>query len=92
MGSHDGRHGWWLHYMRRVGSGEDGDVQQVLTLIAPCTCGTYLTAELADENALVLMLDELDTQPGAPVDCDYRLRIRSSSYVDHSHTSVEPAF
>jgi hypothetical protein len=92
LGSHDGRRGWWLHYTRRVGYGEDGDVQHVVTLIAPCACGTYLTADLADENALALMLDELDTKPGAPVACDYRLRIRTNSYDDHSHTSVEPAF
>lgn len=93
LGSDDGVRGWWLHYTRRVvGYGEDGDVHHVVTLIAPCTCGTYITAEISDEHALVLMLDEIRTKPGAPVDCDYRLRIRANSYADFAHSSVETAF
>ncbi|MEW2471061.1 hypothetical protein AB0919_39680 [Streptomyces sp. NPDC046994] len=91
LGSADGTRGWWLHYTRREqGFGEDGDLVHVLTLIAPCSCGSYLTVELVDEDHLIVVLDELDTEPGAPVDCDYRLRIRRNSYADPAHSSVEP--
>lgn len=91
LGSTDGQRGWWLHYTRRdEGAGEDGGLAHVLTLIAPCSCGTYLSVELADEDHLIVLLDELDTAPGTPVDCDYRLRIRAGSYADPAHTSVEP--
>jgi hypothetical protein len=91
LGSADGQRGWWLHYTRRdEGAGEDGGLAHVLTLIAPCSCGTYLSVELADEDHLIVLLDELDTDPGAPIDCDYRLRIRASSYTDPAHRSVEP--
>lgn len=93
LGSADGQRGWWLHYTRREeGVGEDGDLAHVLTLIAPCSCGTYLAVELADEDHLIVLLDELDTAPGAPVDCDYRLRIRAGSYADPAHSSIEPPF
>ncbi|WP_445520947.1 hypothetical protein [Streptomyces sp. NEAU-174] len=93
LGSADGQRGWWLHYTRREESmGEDGDLAHILTLIAPCSCGTYLTVELADEDHLIVLLDELHTPPGAPVDCDYRLRIRAGSYADPTHTSTEPPF
>ncbi|MFI9772151.1 hypothetical protein ACIHJG_35605 [Streptomyces sp. NPDC052415] len=91
LGSADGLRSWWLYYTRREeGAGEDGDLVHVLTLIAPCSCGTYLSVDLADEDHLIVLLDELDTVPGAPIDCDYRLRIRSSSYADPAHTSIEP--
>ncbi|MGR3939551.1 hypothetical protein [Streptomyces sp. BRA346] len=93
LGSADGQRGWWLHYTRREeGFGEDGDLAHVLTLIAPCSCGTYLTVQLTDEDHLILLLSELATPPGAPADCDYRLRIRSSNYADPAHTSIEPPF
>ncbi|MGW0632976.1 hypothetical protein, partial [Streptomyces sp. NPDC002758] len=75
---------------REEGVDEDGGLVHVLTLIAPCSCGTYLTVELADEDHLIGLLDDLDTEPGAPVACDYRLRIRASSYADPAHSSVEP--
>ncbi|MGP3978949.1 hypothetical protein ACTWQF_34040 [Streptomyces sp. 8N114] len=91
LGSADGQRGWWLHYTQREeGSGEDGDLAHVLTLIAPCSCGTYLHAELVDEDHLVVLLHELDTPPGAPVDCNWQLLIRSASYADTAHTSTEP--
>lgn len=90
LGSADAQRGWWLHYTRREdGVGEDSDLVHVLTLIAPCSCGTYLNVELVDEDHLIVLLDELDTPPGTPVDCDYQLRIRASSYADPTHTSVE---
>ncbi|MFC8953744.1 hypothetical protein ACFT8P_14105 [Streptomyces sp. NPDC057101] len=43
-------------------------------------------------DALIALLDELETTPGAPVDCDDRLRIRSASYTDQDHTSFELPF
>ncbi|OIJ95429.1 hypothetical protein [Streptomyces colonosanans] len=93
LGSADGQRGWWLHYTRREeGFGEGGDLVHVLTLIAPCSCGTYINVELADEDHLIVLLDELDTEPGAPVDCDYQLRIRASSYADPAHASIETPF
>ncbi|MFI9311562.1 hypothetical protein [Streptomyces triculaminicus] len=90
LGSADGVRGWWLHYTHR--RDWTGQPQPVLTLIAPCACGTYLHAEIAHEEDLTVMLGELDTAPGAPVDCDYRLRVRSASYADPSHESVEQPF
>ncbi|MFD3719839.1 hypothetical protein [Streptomyces sp. NPDC058674] len=93
LGSTDGSRGWWLHYTRRHDEqNEDGDLLHVLTLIAPCDCGAYTDVELVDEDALIVLLDELDTEPGAPVPCDYRLRIRRSSYLDPRHDSTEPPF
>ncbi|NUK84694.1 hypothetical protein [Streptomyces lunaelactis] len=93
LGSADGQRGWWLHYTRReVGFGEDGDLVHVLTLIAPCACGTYITVELVGEDALIVMLDELTTPPGAPVDCDYRLQVRGAGWADTRHDSTEPPF
>ncbi|MEV5598902.1 hypothetical protein [Streptomyces sp. NPDC052496] len=90
LGSADGDHSWWLHATQR--HDQLGEAQHVLTLIAPCTCGTYLHVEIPDEDALIMMLDELDTAPGAPVACDYRLRIRSASYADPAHDDFEPPF
>ncbi|MEV6383111.1 hypothetical protein AB0M31_27325 [Streptomyces sp. NPDC051773] len=93
LGSADGLRGWWLHYTRREeGFGEHGDLVHVLTLIAPCSCGTYLSVELVNEDHLIVLLDELHTAPGAAIDCDYQLRIQSSSYADPAHTSIEPPF
>ncbi|TQK42306.1 AAA domain-containing protein [Streptomyces sp. SLBN-118] len=90
LGSADGQCGWWLHYTRREeGFGEDGDLAHVLTLIAPCACGTYITVELVDEDALIVMLDELDTPPVA---CNYRLRVREASWADARHDSTEAPF
>ncbi|MEU7222293.1 hypothetical protein [Streptomyces chrestomyceticus] len=90
LGSADGTRGWWLHATQR--HDQLGEAQHVLALIAPCTCGTYLHVEIPDEDALIVMLDELDTAPGAPVACDYRLRIRSASYADPAHDDFEPPF
>lgn len=80
-----GTRGWWLHYTRL--QDQLGDPQHILTLIAPCSCGTYLHVKIPDEDTLIAMLDQLDTAPGAPVVCDYRLRIRSASYADQDHDS-----
>jgi hypothetical protein len=90
LGSADGIRGWWLHYTQR--HDQLDKPSHVLTLIAPCGCGSYFLVEIADEDALFVMLDELDTPPGAPVDCDHRLRIRSASYADPSHDSFEQPF
>ncbi|MEU7206137.1 hypothetical protein [Streptomyces sp. NPDC045470] len=90
LGSADGNHSWWLHTTQR--RDQVGEAQHVLTLIAPCACGTYLYAEIPDEDALIVMLDELDTAPGAPVACDYQLRIRAASYADPAHASIGPPF
>jgi hypothetical protein len=92
LGSADATRGWWLHYTRRPDHHTDGDQARVLTLIAPCDCGAYVDVELIDEDALIVLMDELDTQPGAPVPCDYTLRIRRTSYDDDRHSSTEPAF
>ncbi|MGW2564246.1 hypothetical protein ACWCXB_34580 [Streptomyces sp. NPDC001514] len=85
LGSADDIHGWWLHYTQL--RDESGEPQPALTLIAPCACGTYIDVKVRDEDALIVMLDELDTAPGAPVACDYHLRIRSHSYADPAHNS-----
>ncbi|MFB7453482.1 hypothetical protein [Streptomyces sp. NPDC056194] len=90
LGSADGMRGWWLHYTQR--RDQLGDPRHFLTLIAPCACGTYLTADIANEDALIAMLDELKTPPGAPVACDHQLRIRATSYADQDHDSFEPPF
>ncbi|WP_141746942.1 hypothetical protein [Streptomyces agglomeratus] len=60
----------------------------------PCACGIYIDIELPDQDALVVILDELDTAPGHPVPCDWRLRNRRTSIADRRHTSVldEPPF
>ncbi|OEJ36341.1 hypothetical protein [Streptomyces agglomeratus] len=95
LGSADTSRGWWLHYsLTRVGHDEDGDMVHTITLIAPCACGTYIDIELPDQDALVVILDELDTAPGHPVACDCSLRIRRTSIEDRRHTSVldEPPF
>lgn len=55
-------------------------------------CGTYLHADIVNGDALIALLDELETTPGAPVDCDHRLRIRSASYAGQDHTSFELPF
>lgn len=91
LGSPDTRRGWWLHYTRREND-VDGELDHVLTLIAPCSCGEYVDQELADEDTLIAMLAELDTEPGAAIDCDYVLRIRTDSYADSRHESFEPPF
>ncbi|WP_331730627.1 hypothetical protein [Streptomyces sp. NBC_01174] len=88
LGSADHIHGWWLHYTQR--HDQLGEVQHVLTLVAPCACGTYLHRELPDEITLNTVLDALDTAPGAPVTCEHRLSIRSASHADHDHNSFEP--
>ncbi|MEU6621919.1 hypothetical protein ABZ926_14240 [Streptomyces litmocidini] len=88
LGSADGVRGWWVHYTQR--RDQLGEPNHVLTLIAPCACGTYLHADIADEDTLIAMLDELKTPPGAPVACDHRLRIRAASYADQDHDSFEP--
>ncbi|MFI8769525.1 hypothetical protein ACIGN6_32100 [Streptomyces sp. NPDC053792] len=90
LGSADGVRGWWLHYTQR--RDQLGDPLHLLTLIAPCACGTYLHADIPSEDALIAMLNELDTPPGAPVTCDHRLRIRAASYADQDHASFEPPF
>ncbi|MEU8550546.1 hypothetical protein AB0C81_26795 [Streptomyces roseoverticillatus] len=90
LGSTDGIRGWWLHYTQR--HDWTGEPQHALNLIAPCACGTYFHVEIPDEDALIAMLDELDTVPGTPVDCDYRLRIRSASYADQNHDSFGQPF
>ncbi|MFD9047797.1 hypothetical protein [Streptomyces zaomyceticus] len=90
LGSADGMRGWWLHYTRR--HDQFGDPLHNLTLIAPCACGTYLHADIPHEDALIEMLNELDTPPGAPVSCDHRLRIRTASCADQDHDSFEPPF
>lgn len=95
LGSTDGNRGWWLHYsLTQAGHDEDGDLVHTITLIAPCVCGAYVDVELPDQDALVVILDELDTTPGAPVPCDWRLRIRRTSIADSWHASVldEPPF
>ncbi|GGX39994.1 hypothetical protein [Streptomyces chryseus] len=95
LGSTDGSRGWWLHYsLTSVGHDEDGDMVHTIILIAPCACGAYIDVELPDQDALVILLDELDTAPGHPVPCDWRLRIRRTSTEDRRHTSVldEPPF
>ncbi|RLU86331.1 hypothetical protein CTZ27_25510 [Streptomyces griseocarneus] len=86
----DGTRGWRLHYTQR--HDRLGEVQHVLTLIAPCACGAYLHTEVHDENTLITMPDELDTIPGAPAACDYRLRIRSAGSTDPAHAGTEPPF
>ncbi|WP_052499854.1 hypothetical protein [Streptomyces vietnamensis] len=90
LGSADGIRSWWLHYTQRTD--QLGEHRHILTLIAPCACGTYFHVEIPDEDALIAMLDELDTAPGAPVDCNHRLRIRSDSNADQTHDSYEPPF
>jgi hypothetical protein len=90
----DGRRGWWLHHTRRddgVGD-EEQDLVHVLTLIAPCACGAYADVALTDEDDLIAILAELETEPGAPVPCDHRLQIRRSSAYDTRHDDVEPPF
>ncbi|MET8129897.1 hypothetical protein ABZV67_38510 [Streptomyces sp. NPDC005065] len=74
--------------LTQIGHGEDGNMVHLVTLIAPCECGTYTSVELPDEDALIVLLDELDTAPGAPVRCDWQLRIRRASLTDTRHTSV----
>ncbi|MFE5714516.1 hypothetical protein ACFQ7J_27350 [Streptomyces sp. NPDC056501] len=64
LGSADSIRGWWLHYTQR--HDQLGDPIHVLTLIAPCACGTYLHADIPHEDALIVMLDELNTPPGPP--------------------------
>ncbi|WP_331735977.1 hypothetical protein [Streptomyces sp. NBC_00057] len=89
LGSADGGRGWWLHYsLTQIGHDEDGDMAHLVTLVAPCECGTYTSVELPDEDALIVLLHELDTPPGAPVRCDWQLRIRRASLTDTRHTSV----
>ncbi|MDI3408330.1 hypothetical protein [Streptomyces cavernicola] len=61
-----------------------------MALVAPCACGTYFYVHLRDEQQLQAILAELDTEPGAPVRCDYQLQIRSESYADPEHDSTEP--
>lgn len=87
----DDTRGWWLHYTSRENSDCEGDLRHVLTLIAPCACGAYAETELADEDMLIALLNELDSEPGAPVPCDYLLRIRGG-YTDTRHTSIAPPF
>ncbi|HET6357126.1 hypothetical protein [Streptomyces sp.] len=48
--------------------------------------------ELVDEDALIVMLGELDTVPGAPVGCDCRPGIRGSSFANTRHESTETPF
>ncbi|MEV8311886.1 hypothetical protein AB0P36_32310 [Streptomyces flavidovirens] len=89
LGSADGSRGWWLHYsLAPVGHDEDGDMVHTIILVAPCVCGAYVDVELPDQDALVVILDELDTQPGRPVPCDWHLRIRRTSIADRRHTSA----
>ncbi|MDI3390463.1 hypothetical protein QIS99_30355 [Streptomyces sp. B-S-A8] len=83
LGSADRVRGWWLHYTQSPGW------QHLLILIAPCQCGTYCYVHLRNEEQLQTLLDELDTAPGAPVRCDYRLQIRSESDADQDHDSYE---
>ncbi|MFF3343184.1 hypothetical protein [Streptomyces flavidovirens] len=65
LGSADGNRGWWLHYsLTPVGHHEDGDLVHTITRIAPCDCGAYIDVELPDQDALVVILDELDMTPG----------------------------
>ncbi|MFD3728809.1 hypothetical protein [Streptomyces sp. NPDC058671] len=90
LGSADSIRGWWLHYTQRPD--QLGDPRHLLTLIAPCACGTYLHTDIASEDALIAMFGELSTPPGAPVDCDHRLRIRAASRAEKVHDSFEPPF
>ncbi|MER0443229.1 hypothetical protein ABR738_01315 [Streptomyces sp. Edi4] len=90
LGTVDGVRGWWLHYTRHPETVEHDDLVHVLTLIAPCVCGSYTEVELVDEDALIVLLDELDTPPGAPIACDPQLRIRRTSYADTRHANLEP--
>ncbi|MEU1122008.1 hypothetical protein ABZ371_00070 [Streptomyces sp. NPDC005899] len=89
LGSTDNTHAWWLHYsLTQIGHDEDGDLAHLVTLTAPCECGTYTSIEPPDEDALIVLLDELDTPPGTPAPCDWRLKIRRASLTDTRHTSV----
>ncbi|WLQ53721.1 hypothetical protein P8A21_39965 (plasmid) [Streptomyces poriferorum] len=90
LGTEIGNRAWWLHYTRRPTMQPLADRAHVLTLIAPCECGTYINVELTDEDFLIVLLDELDTPPGTPVPCDRSLRIRRNSHSDNRHASTSP--
>ncbi|WP_326581724.1 hypothetical protein OIE69_43950 (plasmid) [Actinacidiphila glaucinigra] len=87
LGAADAVAGWWLHYSADdSGRGE----RHVLTLVVPCSCGTYFEQNVDDEDALGNMLAELHSEPGAPVDCDARLLIRSTSRDNPHDSTVTP--
>ncbi|MFE9444903.1 hypothetical protein ACFYO2_39405 [Streptomyces sp. NPDC006602] len=93
LGSADGQRGWWLHYTRREeGVGEDGDLAHVLTLIAPLLLRHLPGRGTGRRRPPDRPAGRTRHPPGAPVDCDYRLRIRASSYADPTHSSIEPPF
>ncbi|WP_199552645.1 hypothetical protein [Streptomyces sp. N35] len=69
LGPPDSTCGWWLLHDRRLRIHQG--LISTFILVTPCSCGSYTSTELPDEDTLRTVLADLTTPLGAPVACTH---------------------